>query len=619
MRFRFSAKLALVLVLVAVGASATIGAMSVVTIRNDVASLVNTRVKRDLATVRNVIDQRRPGAWSAHVDQILKGDHVINEDYDLIDEIGRLTGNTVTVFREDTRICTNVLTADGKRAIGTASSQNVADEVLRNGRDYVGRANVVGQWYQTAYEPIRDARGGIIGMLYTGTPSKDYDSLVDGYTRKLLIAVVAAIAAVVPIALVASALLTKPIRELVRAVTDAARGDLKNDAAVVSRDEFADLTQAFNSMLGKWRSVIDSIVSVGVDVEHGARALMSSTEEQLRLTSEVQAAFSDVSVGARMQNDQMGAAKISVDQLSSAIYQISAGVQNQTTTVADASDMSRLMLGEARETARVVADVKDAAEESRQAAASGYRSIEAVIAGMPKLEAGFSSTLESVSHLDEGSRRIGLIVEAIGDIANQTNLLALDDAVEDARAGEHGRGFAVVAEEVRKLAERSSQSAGEISTIILELSQAISATIRAVDSNSALVSHSSKLAEEASHTLSSIRSASERAADAASSLISVADALRERSRNVGDAMAALAAISEENSASAEEISASAGEIASAMGQVAQVTAENSEHASSVEKVAVAQNESIESVRESAKILSDLAHKLNELVSYFTTA
>jgi len=619
MKFRFSAKLALVLVMVAIGTSAAIGTMSVVAIRNDVTSLVNTRVKRDLATVKDIIDQRYPGDWSVHADQILKGGHVINEDYELVDEIGRLTGNTVTVFREYTRICTNVLTADGNRAIGTASSQNVADEVLRNGRDYVGRANVVGQWYQTAYEPIRDARGNIIGMLYTGTPSKDYDSLVDSYTRRLLIAVVAAIAAVVPIALVASALMTKPIRELVRAVTNAARGDLKNDATVVSRDEFADLTQAFNSMLGKWRSVINSIVSVGVDVRHGAQALMSSTEQQLRLTSEVQAAFSEVSVGARTQNDQMNAAKISVDQLSSAIYQISAGVQNQTTTVVDASNMSNLMLGEARETARVVAAVRDAAEESRQAAASGYKSIEAVIAGMPKLEAGFSSTLESVSHLDEGSRRIGLIVEAIGNIADQTNLLALNAAIEAARAGEHGRGFAVVAEEVRQLAERSSQSANEISTIILELSQAIAATIRAVDSNSALVSHSSKLAEEASHTLSSIRSASEKAAEAASSLISVADVLRERSQSVGDAMTALAAISEENSASAEEISASTGEIASAMGQVAQVTAENSEHASSVEKAAVAQNESIGSVRESAQMLSSLAHRLNELVSYFTTA
>lgn len=130
MRFRFSAKLTLVLVMVAVGVSATIGMMSIVTIRNDVTSLVNTRVKRDLATAGDIIDQRYPGNWSLQGDQILKGDHIMNEDYELIDEIGRLTGNTVTVFREDTRVCTNVLTADGKRAVGTSSSQNVADEVL---------------------------------------------------------------------------------------------------------------------------------------------------------------------------------------------------------------------------------------------------------------------------------------------------------------------------------------------------------------------------------------------------------------------------------------------------------------------------------------------------------
>ncbi len=619
MKFRFSAKLALVLVMVAVGVSATIGMMSILTIRNDVTALVNTRVKRDLATARDIIDKRYPGDWSLQGDQILKGNHIVNGDYELIDEIGHLTGNTVTVFREDTRVCTNVLTAENKRAVGTRSSQNVADEVLKGGRDYVGRANVVGQWYQTAYEPIRDAHGDIIGMLYTGTPSKDYDDLVDGYTRKLLFAVAVAIAAVVPIALAASALMTKPIREIVRVVGNAAQGDLKNDAAVISRDEFADLTRTFNSMLGKWRSILNSITCVSADVERGSQTLMSDAQEQLRLTAEVQAAFSEVAGGARMQTDQMHGAKIAIDQLSAAIDQIATGVQDQTATVASAGDMSRLMMEETRETAEVVATVRNAAEESRQAAASGYKSIEAVIAGMPKLEAGFNSTLRSVSHLDEGSRRIGLIVEAIGDIADQTNLLALNAAIEAARAGEHGRGFAVVADEVRKLAERSSQSANEISTIIQELSQAIEVTIKAVESNNALVSESSKLAEEASETLNAITSASERAAAAASSLISVADALRERSQSVGDAMAGLAAISEENSASAEEISASTGQIASAIGNVTQVTIENSEHAASAEKAAMAQNESIEAVRQSAQMLSSSAHKLNELVSYFTTA
>ncbi|MEA4884564.1 MAG: methyl-accepting chemotaxis protein [Clostridia bacterium] len=619
MRFGFSAKLTLVLVVVAIGVSSTIGMMSVVTIRNDVTSLVNTRVKRDLATVRDIIDQKHPGQWSLQGDQILKGVHVMNEDYELIDEIGRLTGNTVTVFRKDTRVCTNVLTSEGKRAVGTSSSQNVADAVLKRGGDYVGRANVVGQWYQTAYEPVRDSRGDIIGMLYTGTPSRSYDSLVEGYTRKLLIAVAVAIAAVVPIAFMASALMTKPIREIVRVVGSAAQGDLRNDAAVISRDEFADLTRTFNSMLGKWRAMINSIMAVSNELERGAQTLMLGAEEQLRLTGQVQKAFSEVSRGAHAQNTQMNAAKLSIDQLSSAIAQIATGVQDQTATVASASDVSNSMLEEAREAATVVATVREAAEESRQAAASGYKSIEAVIAGMPKLEAGFNSTLESVSHLDEGSKRIGLIVEAIGDIADQTNLLALNAAIEAARAGEHGRGFAVVADEVRKLAERSSRSVGEISTIIMELSQAITVTIKAVKNNNSLVSRSSQMAEEASQMLNSITSASERAAAAASSLIGVADALRERSQRVGDAMTGLAAISEENSASVEEVSASTGEITSAIGQVAKVTADNSEHASSVEESARAQNDSIESVRGSAKMLSSSAQKLNELVSYFATA
>lgn len=619
MRFRFSAKLTVLLIAVAAIVSAVLGILSYLSLQRGVDSLVLSTVDHNLNTVKEIVDSRYPGHWSVQGDSILKGDHVMNDDYELIDEIGRITGTTVTVFHGDTRVCTNVLTAEGARAVGTQAAANVVEAVLRQGKDYVGRANVVGQWYQTAYGPIRDDRGTVIGMLFAGTPSKHYDELVSTYRNRLLLSVVALFIVTIPIALWASAGMTRPIREIVRVVGQAAQGDLSDDAKVMSKDEFAELTVTFNSMLDKWRSIISSIHAVSSDVEDGAHTLIRGTEEQLRLTDQVMSAFSQVSEGARVQDSEMGTAKLSIEQLSLAIAQIAAGVQEQSATVGDTSSMSGSMLEEAQEAVRVVATVKESAEQSHHAALSGYRSIDSLIVAMPKLEEGFNSTLQSVSSLHDGSRQIGLIVEAIGDIADQTNLLALNAAIEAARAGEHGRGFAVVADEVRKLAERSSQSTREISTIINDLARAIALTIKAVEANNSLVSEAGRTAKEAGDMLNSITQASERAASAAASLIGVADALQERSQHVGDAMVGLAAISEENSASAEEVSASTGEIAEAIGRVARVTADTSMNAAAVAESSRAQRDSIDGVQQSAQRLSDSADELKKLISYFTTA
>ena len=112
-----------------------------------------------------------PGDWHV-IDGILyKGDVRINNNESLVDYLSSLTDDAVTIFLYDTRVATNVM-RNGKRAVGTRASQKVIEEVLKKGDTFIGKADVVGVAYQSAYIPMRDSNNNIIGMFYVGEPKR---------------------------------------------------------------------------------------------------------------------------------------------------------------------------------------------------------------------------------------------------------------------------------------------------------------------------------------------------------------------------------------------------------------------------------------------------------------
>jgi methyl-accepting chemotaxis protein len=139
------------------------------------------KAKSDLMTGMAILDAKFPGEWSVRDGFLYKGDVRMNDNHELVDWIGELTGgDTVTLFLGDTRVATNV-TADGRRAVGTKASKAVAERVLGKGEPYYGAAEVLGNTYQAAYMPIRDAGGAVIGMWYVGAP--DADERIRGVKR----------------------------------------------------------------------------------------------------------------------------------------------------------------------------------------------------------------------------------------------------------------------------------------------------------------------------------------------------------------------------------------------------------------------------------------------------
>ncbi|MBM3696807.1 MAG: HAMP domain-containing protein, partial [Actinobacteria bacterium] len=188
----------------------------------------------------------------------LYGGLLLNRRVEIVDKIkdtvfegakyrGRDVG-TATLFLDDVRIATNVLDASGARAIGTRVSAEVYQQVVVEGKPWLDRAFVVRDWYLTAYAPLRDFAGKVVGMLYVGTLERPYTDLRRSSTLLFVGITLGGVTLATAIAFFISRRLSTPVRALVKASRRVAEGDLEARVAVTTRDEIGELAGAFNAM-----------------------------------------------------------------------------------------------------------------------------------------------------------------------------------------------------------------------------------------------------------------------------------------------------------------------------------------------------------------------------------
>ncbi len=223
---------------------------------------------------------------------VLYGGILLNRDYEIVDRVketvfkgekykGRETG-TATIFQQDLRISTNVTNERGDRAIGTRLSAEVKTAVLDEGRAWNDRAFVVRDWYITAYEPIRNARDDIIGILYVGTLEKPY---IDTANRVMLTFTLLATLCVLFLLIIlyfSTTRIIKPLQRMVAATHQIADGDLNHKVDIHSQDEIGELGSAFNQMTEKLKAANKELVQWGTTLE---RKVEERTAELLEMQS----------------------------------------------------------------------------------------------------------------------------------------------------------------------------------------------------------------------------------------------------------------------------------------------------------------------------------------------
>ena len=144
----------------------------------------------DLEEINAVLEARYPGDWESKPDGLYKGGKKFNDDNTLLDELGKLSGNNVTMFNKDTRVATTFLDASGKRPVGTKASAAIITTVLQEGKSFSGYAEVLGNRYLSAYKPLKDQSGQVVGMLFMGIPTKELDEIQSSFIVTIVIAIV---------------------------------------------------------------------------------------------------------------------------------------------------------------------------------------------------------------------------------------------------------------------------------------------------------------------------------------------------------------------------------------------------------------------------------------------
>jgi methyl-accepting chemotaxis protein len=235
---------------------------------------------------------------------------------------------------------------------------------------------------------------------------------------------------------------------------------------------------------------------------------------------------------------------------------------------------------------------------------------------MHAIQAVVAQASARVEDLGKLGEKIGAVVETIDDIAEQTNLLALNAAIEAARAGEHGKGFAVVADEVRKLAERSQRETKAISDLIRDVQAGTREVVSAMAQGASEVERGSGQADEAGRALVEILESVEATASQVGTIVEATRGMSMRARDVSDSMASISAVVEEATAAAEEMAASASGVGETIEGIVATAEGSAETTTSVSDAAQAMASQVDEVNAQAEELAATAERLRSLVARF---
>jgi methyl-accepting chemotaxis protein len=460
-------------------------------------------------------------------------------EHGMIDVIGRMTGQTATIFAWDAeskdfwRRTTNIIKPDGNRAVGTALGQTGAVYPYAvKGEVYRGEAVILETPYYTIYQPIFSPAGDVLGILYAGVRKADINSIATEMTYA--IGTTALI-----VLLIAATLIALLVRRIVgslprlTAVADRlASGQLETEVPDQHlRNEIGALARAINVFR---ESAIQKIEIERRAADAAAQGEQERAEREVAKAEDsrlVQEAVDALADGLTRLSDGDLSVRIdraftgnldrlrvdfnaSVEKLSSTLAEIrteTSGIEASSAEMRSATDdLSKRTEQQAASLEETSAALEEITSTVRGSSAKADEAATMATKARQSTETSskvVSDAIEAMSRIEQASSEISKIINVIDEIAFQTNLLALNAGVEAARAGEAGKGFAVVAQEVRELAQRSANAAKDIKALINKSGEAVAGGVSLVQqTGSALTEISSQVAVINDH-ISSIASA----------------------------------------------------------------------------------------------------------------
>lgn len=409
-----------------------------------------------------------------------------------------------------------------------------------------------------------------------------------------------------------------PINEAAAVLEKLANNDLTARVEGDYKGDHAKIKNSLNTAIDTLHAAIMQVTEASDKVASSAQSLSATFEEVGKASQQVAETIGQVSAGSQEQSKTVQASAVAMEQLTRAIQEIAAGAQSQAKTVEGTVSLVEQSAAAIEMVAKLSQEATENGRQVAQVASAGGQQVEDAVGSMGKIKQATDQVAAMVRQLGESSQQIGAIVETIDDIAEQTNLLALNAAIEAARAGEHGKGFAVVADEVRKLAERSSKATGEIAELITTIQNMTTQAVEAMDRGSRQVEEGAELGNQAGEALGNIQSAINGIVNQIENMSTAAEQMAASSSEVIRAIENVSAITEETTAAAQEMSASSTEVVQQIEQVAAVSEENAAAAEEVYATTEEQNAAVEEMTAASGDLAIMADQLQELVSQFKT-
>ncbi len=301
-----------------------------------------------------------------------------------------------------------------------------------------------------------------------------------------------------------------------------ADGDLT--VTIAPKGEKDLLGNTFVKMVQSLQKTIGLVSKSSDEISNTSSALARSADQAGQATKQIATTIQQVANGTGQQAESINHTASSVDQMTHAIDDVARGAQEQASAANKASSITAQLSSAIEQVAGNAQSVVQGSTAAADAAKKGTTKVQDTLKGMQNIKQRVGVSAEKVQEMGSRSDQIGDIVTTIEDIASQTNLLALNAAIEAARAGEAGKGFAVVADEVRKLAERSSTSTKEIASLIKSIQKTVSEAVTAMDDGAKEVERGVLIANEAGESLDEILKAAEGVSEQAEQAAAAAEA-----------------------------------------------------------------------------------------------
>jgi len=399
-----------------------------------------------------------------------------------------------TMFEGKTRAATTL----GANLVGTTLDNDaIVDQVLTKGERYDGFNTISGKKYMAVYAPIRDSSGSISGMIFVAKSTEIVERANAKVVRIVVPILIALALILVIVAMLFVRTMLKPLNGVKSTLNDISSGDadLTKRIELKSKDEIGDVVNGFNTFAGKLQNIIGDVKTSKDELMVAGENLSGATQDTASSITEIIANIESMKHQIDSQNQSVSQTAGAVNEIASNIESLERMIESQSSGVTQASAAVEQMIGN-------ISSVNASMEKM----AGSFNELRA------NSQTGISKQKAVNDRIDEIESQSEMLQEAnvaIASIASQTNLLAMNAAIEAAHAGEAGKGFAVVADEIRKLSETSTAQSKTIGDQLNNIKESINQVVAASSESSVAFEAVSHKLEETDALVMQIKAAME--------------------------------------------------------------------------------------------------------------